>query len=295
MIEGIITATVTPMGLNGKVDFSALKDLNLFLIGRGVHGLFCCGSTGEGVLLSEAERKEVAEATIKDATGRIPVIVHTGSIHVDEALRLTRHAKEIGAAAAGLIPPYYYAMDNAAIFEYFSAIAEAVPDLPLFGYNIPMNVKNVIAPEILRELSSRYSNVVGIKDSSMDFMTFINYRQALPDQFCILMGNDAQIFSAVLAGGQGAVSATSTAYPEPVVAIWNRIRANDLAGARQAQGIVTKLRAVFRSYPPVASYKKALEFRGIHAGFPRRPLRALTPDEERKLRSDLDAISMVLE
>lgn len=295
MIEGIITATVTPMGSDGKLDFSALKELNLFLIEKGVHGLFCCGSTGEGVLLSEVERKQVAEATVRDATGRIPVIVHTGSIHLDEAIRLTLHAKEIGVAAAALIPPYYYGIDNQAIFKYFSTIAEAVPDLYLFAYNIPMNVKNVIAPEMLKELSSRYSNVVGVKDSSMDFMSFINYRQALPDNFCILMGNDAQIYSAILAGGQGAVSATSTVYPEPLVAIWNRLQANDLAGARQAQDVVMKLRTVFRSYPPVASYKKALELRGIHGGFPRRPLRSLTPEEENKLKNDLNAIILALD
>ncbi len=291
-VEGVITATVTPMHEDGQVDFRALSGLHQFLIQKGVHGLFCCGSTGEGVLLSEKERQQVAEATVKDAAGKVPVIVHSGSIRVEEAVRLTRHAQEIGADGAGLIPPYYYGMDTKAIYEYFRTVAEAVPALSLYAYNIPMNVKNVIAPEMLKDLAARYPNVIGVKDSSMDFMTFINYRQALPDDFCILMGNDAQIYSAILAGGQGAASATSCAYPEPVVAIWNRIKAGDLKGARKAQDVVTQLRAVFRSYPPVASYKKALEFRGIKGGFPRRPLRPLTPEEERKLKLELEAVKI---
>lgn len=291
--EGIIVATVTPFTADGKVNINELGRLTNFLIEKGVHGLFPCGSTGEGILLSAAERKTVAEVTLWEAAGRVPVVVHTGSVNLNEAIDLTIHASDIGADGAALIPPYYYGIDDEAIFRYYSAVAESVPDFPLYIYNIPVNVKNPVSPGLLARLKSRCSNIVGVKDSSMDFMNFINYRQALPDDFCILMGNDAQIYASLLMGGSGAVAATAAVFPEPVVEIYEGLKAGDRERALRAQDVVVKLRAVFRSYPPIAPYKKALEFRGMDGGAPREPLRPMTPEEVKKLRGELEAIGVL--
>ncbi|MHB8917187.1 MAG: dihydrodipicolinate synthase family protein [Desulfocucumaceae bacterium] len=290
--EGIVVATVTPFTGNGEVNLEEAGRLTRFLIEKGVHGIFPCGSTGEGILLSAGERKKVAEVTVREAAGQVPVVIHTGSINLSEAIELTAHARDIGADGAALIPPYYYGIDDQAVIQYYSAVAEKIRDLPLYVYNIPVNVKNSVSPGVIAGLRSRYPNFVGVKDSSMDFMNFINYRQALPN-FCILMGNDAQIYSSLLMGSSGAIAATATAFPEPVVEIYEALKAGDRERALRAQDVVIGLRAVFRSYPPVAPYKKALEFRGLDGGIPRAPLRAMTPEEVKRLRGELESLGLL--
>ncbi|WP_434512709.1 dihydrodipicolinate synthase family protein [Desulfitobacterium sp. AusDCA] len=292
-LKGVIAATVTPMNEEGQVDFKAVKSLTHFLIDKKVHGLFPCGSTGEGILMSTEERKKVAEVTVEEAAGKVPVVIHTGSINVSEAIELTKHAQEIGADGAALIPPYYYSVDEKAILDYYRTIAKQVSNFPLYIYNIPVNVKNVITPKEVVQLNVDSPNIVGIKDSSMDFMNFINFKQTLDKDFCILMGNDAQIYSSILMGGSGAIAATSCVFPEIVVEIYEAILAKDLERALKAQNVVTKLRAIFRNYPPVASYKKALEYRGIRGGVPRRPLRPLTEEESQKMISEFKALNLL--
>jgi 4-hydroxy-tetrahydrodipicolinate synthase len=136
-------------------------------------------------------------------------------------------------------------------------------------------------------LNHEFPNVIGVKDSSGDFMNFINYQQAVPKGLCALMGNDAQIYGALAIGGSGAVAATATAIPEPVVAIYDNWRRGDHAKALEAQDKVIKLRSLFRSFTLIAPYKKVLEWRGIKAGIPRLPLRDLTEAESDRLRCAL--------
>ncbi len=293
ILSGVITASVTPLTEDGQVNEKQLGRLTSFLIEKGVHGLFPCGSTGEGVLFSTAERKKIAEITVKEVAGRIPVVMHTGSIQMNEALELTMHAREIGADGAALVPPYYFSVDDETIFRFFSSIAERVPGFPLYVYNIPPNVKNAVSPGVLARLKSRYPNIAGVKDSSGDFMNFINFKLAMPEDFCVLMGNDAQIYSSLLMGAMGAVAATSTAFPEVVVEIYESLKAGNREKALKAQEKVARLRAVLRGYPPIAAYKKALEFRGIQAGPPRLPLRPLTPEESKKLRVQLEELGLL--
>jgi 4-hydroxy-tetrahydrodipicolinate synthase len=178
-------------------------------------------------------------------------------------------------------------MDSTCIYEHYRAVAQAVPDYPIYVYNIPPNVKNAVGADVLARLNREFPNVIGVKDSSGDFMNFINYQQAVPKGLCALMGNDAQIYSALAIGGSGAVAATATALPEPVVAIYDNWLRGDHAKALEAQDKVIKLRALFRSFTPIAPYKKVLEWRGIRAGIPRLPLRDLTEAESNRLRSAL--------
>ena len=290
---GIVTATVTPLTEDGQINVPALIKLTHFLIEKGIHGLFPCGSTGEGVLLTTDERKKVAGVTVEETAGRIPVVVHTGSIHLNEAIELTAHPRDIGADGAALVPPYYFSVDDQTIFQFYATIAEKVPGYPLYIYNIPPNVKNAISPGVLARLQAKYASIIGVKDSSMDFMNFINFKLAMPEDFCVLMGNDAQIYASLVMGAKGAVAATSTAFPELVVEIYENFKAGNRDKALKAQERVAKLRAVLRGYTPIAAYKKALEFRGIQAGPPRLPLRPLTPEEARRLKGELEALGLV--
>jgi len=103
----------------------------------------------------------------------------------------------------------------------------------------------------------------------------------------------AGFYASLLMGAKGAGAATSTAFLEPVVQIYESLKEGNRDKALKAQEGVIRLRAVLRSYPPISAYKKACEFRGIQAGPPCLPLRPLTSEEEKKLRGELEALGLL--
>lgn len=148
-VKGVIVPLLTPFDDRGELDCPTLVHLVDFLIERGVHGLFPGGTTGEGPLLSTEERLTLAETVVRAANGRLPVIIHTGAITTREAIELTRHAHDCGAAAAALITPYYFRFSAEALFQHFASVCEAVPDYPIYLYNNPAVTNNVIDSTVL--------------------------------------------------------------------------------------------------------------------------------------------------
>src|SRR5690606_26695898 len=118
-IHGVIVPMLTPFTEAGDIDVAATARLVDFLIERGVAGLCPLGTTGEGPLLSIEERFSVAEQTVLHTSGRVPVIIHTGAITTSETILLTRHAREIGADAVAIVPPYFYRISEDALFDHF--------------------------------------------------------------------------------------------------------------------------------------------------------------------------------
>ena len=135
MFSGSIVAIVTPFR-NGKVDERAFADLIEWQIANGTDGIVPCGTTGESATLTHDEHHRVVRLTVEIVNRRVPVIAGTGSNSTDEAISLTRHAKEAGAAAALLITPYYNKPTQEGLYRHYKAVADAV-DLPLVLYNIP--------------------------------------------------------------------------------------------------------------------------------------------------------------
>lgn len=133
---GSLTALVTPMHADGRVDEKAYAALVEWQIAEGTEGLVPVGTTGESPTLSHEEHKRVVEICIEATAGRVPVIAGTGSNSTAEAIELTQHAKQAGADAALVVTPYYNKPTQAGLYAHFMAIAEAV-DLPLIIYNIP--------------------------------------------------------------------------------------------------------------------------------------------------------------
>lgn len=293
--QGIITAIVTPMDREGHaVDYETLKKLCNFQVNSGVQGLFVCGTVGEGPLLTLEERMKVAETVVRSVGDKVSVLVNTGTLRTHDTVQLTRHAYSIGVDGAALMAPWYYLQDKQALFEHFAGIASSVPeDFCLYLYNIPQNAKNNISVGLVKELVENFPNIVGVKDSSMDFMYFTDLQSALGRSFCILMGNDAWILPCLQMGGHGGVSAAATVFPEVVTKIYRAFCSKDWEAAVKAQDMVTSIRTVFRSYLFLVGYKKALEMRGLPVGRARMPLRQLTPDEEERLRQTLKDMDLL--
>ena len=186
MFRGSMVALVTPFsasgGKNGRVDEKALEKLVEFHIKNGTSALVPCGTTGESATLNYDEHDRVIELTIKFAHGRIPVIAGTGSNSTEEAIALTKHAKEAGARASLQVSPYYNRPTQKGLYLHFKAIAEAV-DIPIILYNIASRTGVNIEPETFAELAG-IKNIVGVKEASGSLEQMSRIKKLCRRTFC---------------------------------------------------------------------------------------------------------------
>lgn len=289
---GVIPAVLTPFNPDGEVAVEKLQRYVDWLIQRGVHGLFPCGTNGEGPAMTPDQRRQVAEAVVEAAAGRVPVVVMTGAVSTAETIALTRHAQRIGAAGAAVVTPWYFPLDEAALEAHFAAVAEAVPDFELYLYNIPGNAGNTISPALAARLAQRYPWIRGVKDSSKGLESLNAFIWALPGR-PVLAGSDALFLDGLLAGARGVVSAVADCFPEVVVATYDAYAAGQLAEAHRLQEKMIRLRQALKMGPYIHPYKLALSWRGVDVGGMRPPLRSATPDEARAIRAALEALEVL--
>lgn len=286
-LEGVIPALVTPLDSSGtKVDQGGMKTLIDFLVDKGVNGLFPLGSTGEGILFDLETRKQTMDLITQEVNGRLPVVFHVGALRQQDVLLLARYANEIGADGIAVVPPFYYTLDDDALEQFFSSVAESV-DCPIYLYNIPSNTKNAISASLFIKLANRFPHIVGMKESSMDFENFYELVRLGESKHIKLMGNDAQILPALTVGGSGAVSAGATSIPEPYVALYEAFKKGNMEEARKWQAVCAEVKKMLLKSFPIGSHKKALEFRGIINGTVSAPLRQMNEQETDELKTKM--------
>ena len=176
--SGIWPALVTPLDQHGNVNVRAVGHLVDALVATGIGGLYVCGGTGEGILLSPSARREMAEVAISAAGGRVPVMVHVGAADTETAIQLGEHANLAGADAISAVPPFYYEYPFAAIKAHYHAIA-AASGVPVYVYYIPGATGNALSPEQLLELCTM-EGMRGFKYTSRD-MFFLSTIMARRD------------------------------------------------------------------------------------------------------------------
>ena len=209
--RGVFTALVTPFQ-GGVLDEAAFVALVERQIAAGVHGLVPVGTTGEGSTLTHPEHRRVAELCVATARGRVPVIAGAGSNSTAEAIDLVRHAREIGAAAALVVTPYYNRPSQEGLYRHYAAINDAV-DLPILVYNVPSRTSVDISNETLERLS-RLPNIAGVKDATADLGRPSLQRLTCGEDWVMLSGDDASALGYIAHGGHGAISVTSNVAPE---------------------------------------------------------------------------------
>ena len=271
-IKGVITPTLTPFDDSGNVNLDAIQPLVDFLIGHGIKGVYPLGTTGEGVLLSNEERKLVAETTVKAVDGAVPVIVHTGTATTRDTIELTQHAYDVGADAVAVITPYYFQLSDEALEEHFSAVAESTPDLPIYLYKFPAVTGNTISIELVTQLANKHENIVGLKDSSGDLLTLFASNHLQKGQFNTAMGPDELIVGGLAMGIDASVSGHSNLVPEIVVGIYDAMAKGDLEEAKRYQYKLNAVNKILQTGSWLPLVKGLMIERGIPVGGVRRPL-----------------------
>jgi 4-hydroxy-tetrahydrodipicolinate synthase len=260
--HGVITAVMNPYEADGRIAEKPLRDHVEFLIGAGVHGLYPCGSAGECAVLDSESRKRIAEIVIDQTSQRVPVMVHVGASSTEETGELATHALEIGADAIGVVTPYYYPYTSSQLARHFTEVAQAVPSLPVFLYNIPGNAMNEISPELAGQLVREVPNIMGLKDSSKSISKLLSFLHEVASRGEVLVGSDELILPAVAAGAVGVISALSNVIPELVVALFNASVSGDIAKAQKLQHQVIEIRNILKRGPNIGGYKFAIRWRG---------------------------------
>lgn len=271
-IMGVIVPTLTPFTGDGRVDEGGIAALVDFLIARGIAGLFPLGTTGEGPLLTTAERQQAAEWVIRHTNRRVPVIVHTGAITTAETITLTRHARDAGADAVAVVPPYFYTLSDDALYEHFEAVAQAVPDFPVYLYNNPGVTPNNLSTDLVFKLAA-LPNITGLKDSSGSLATLFACRALQDGQFNTASGPDGLIMAGQAVGLDACVSGNANFVPELVVGILTAAKNGDLAAARALQAQLDAVRQILGDGADLSLFKAMCARRGVPIGDVRLPLR----------------------
>lgn len=270
--RGVIVPTVTPYNADGSVDYGAIRALAEFLIAKGVNGLYPGGTTGEGPLLTDDERRCIAEAIIDQARGRVPVIVQVGALTTPATVALARHARDAGAHAVAAVTPWYYVLQEPAFLEYYRHVAEAMEDYPVFLYNIPGNTGNNITPATVAEVARRHPNVIGIKDSSGNLAASIEMTRIRGGDFQVINGPDGLVLAALAMGIKANVSGNANVVPELFVALHEVFNRGDLEAARVAQARIDIARRILKDGGDLSLFKAMAARRGVPVGGVRGPL-----------------------
>jgi N-acetylneuraminate lyase len=224
-LKGIFPATVTPFGRDGGFDPQAMRRIVRHQVDAGVHGLYVCGGTGEGLLMTVEERKEAIETVLDEVAGQATVIAHIGAFRTDEMVVLARHAGEAGADAIAALPPaYFYRPDEEGLVRYYAEVADA-SDLRMLIYNIPART-GIAMTESLFERFLALDNIVGMKDSSGDIYS-LGHFLTIGDEPVIFEGEDTVLFPAMLAGANGGIGATHNIMPQLFMRLWDALQAKD--------------------------------------------------------------------
>ena len=196
--HGIIVALHTPLTASGEIHEEALRDHLEWMVESGIHGIFPCGTMGEGIALSDTQRKRVAEITVDQVKHRAFVMPQVTTNNTAGCIELSRHAKAAGADAISVIAPYFYPSDGAALDAFFSEIAGSVPDLPVFLYNNPGRSASGIPSSLIGKLVKKVKNIAGIKDSSKDLILFQEYVEVGGEGFACIIGTDGLVYPAMM-------------------------------------------------------------------------------------------------
>jgi len=283
--RGSMVAIVTPMTVDGAVDYPALERLLDFHLVNGTDAIVAVGTTGESATLDYDEHCAVMKHCIDYIDGRLPVIAGTGSNSTSEAITLTRCAKELGADAALLVTPYYNKPTQEGLYLHYKAVAQAV-DLPIILYNVPGRTAVDLLPETVARLS-HVNNIVGIKDATGKLERLTEMRQNCHPDFEFYTGDDATAIDFILLGGQGSISVTANIAPLQLSKAYQAALAGDAQLAHQLDAPLRDChRDLFIEANPIpvkwALYRMGLIEQGV-----RLPLTVLSPQHHATLEAAL--------
>jgi dihydrodipicolinate synthase/N-acetylneuraminate lyase len=277
-LRGAIAAAVTPLKDGGLyLDEEGVDRLAVFLAEGGVDGVLTCGTTGEGVLLSVAERRRVTDLFLARRTDGFQVAVHAGAQTTSDTVSLAAHALETAADAVAVIAPPYFPLDDEELFRHLLAAANACDPLPFYVYAFAGRSGYPVPTSVVDRLRRGAANLRGLKVSDTPFSAVEPYLAL--DGLDVFIGSEPLTLEGMRRGAVGAVSGLATAWPDLVASLVHD-------RSPEAHERVSELRGRLRGIPFHAALKEVLVARGVILDASvRPPLRGLADDERSIVRS----------
>jgi len=295
--RGAYTALVTPMKESGEIDYDGFRRLIQFQISEGIDGLVPLGTTGESPTLDEDEEEKLIEIAVKEAAGKVKVIVGSGSNDTRHMVKYVERAKKHGADAALVVTPYYNRPNDDGLIRHFEAAANV--GIPIIVYNIASRTGRNIPSSLMAEIA-KYPNIAGVKESSGDMnqMSDVIREIAIPRRksgknFWVLSGDDPFTLPLISIGGDGVISTISNLVPAKVKALTKAALEGRLEEARVIHyELIPFIKAAFIETNP-APIKQALNWVGLPAGPARLPMGKISPASEAVLRKAMTDLGLI--
>lgn len=294
-IQGLVDAPFTPFYENGEVNYEPIDKYAQMLKKNGLVGVFINGSSGEGYMLTDDERKKLAEKWISVAPEDFKVIVHVGSCCLKSSKELAKHAAEIGAWGIGaMAPPFPKIGRIEELVKYCEEIASSAPHLPFYYYHIPaFNGAYFSMVDFLKAVDGRIPNFAGIKYTFESIYEYNQCRLYKDGKFDMLHGQDETILPALAMGGaRGGIGGTTNYNGRCLVGIIKAWDEGDLEKARDLQNFSQAVINVIARYRGnIVAGKRIMKLMGLDLGPNRVPFQNVTDEEEKQIRKELEEIN----
>lgn len=290
-LKGVIPALAVSLTEQGRIDHELVRRQISYLVRGGIHGLFVNGTTGEGAILTTAEKLEILQLVKSSADVNIAVCAVSIQPSTEAALAEIRQFQDISPDFVAVTTPYYYALPQEAIIEHFVTIADASP-IPLVLYNIPQNTHNAMTADTIARLAS-HPNIAGIKDSSGDFETFNQVVYSVGGaRFTCLQGSDVLAAASFAAGAAGIVTGLGNARIEPYIDLHRAACADDRPGMKSAQMRIYAMTKIIDASggKGISAIKAAMECQNRGRRSMKSPYMAVNDTEFDKIRSVIDGL-----
>jgi len=289
--QGVYAVLCTPFTQDDKIDEMALRKHLRFLLDEGkVHGIIPTGSTGEFAALTEEERSSVAEITIDEVKGKVPVVVGTASVSTSKTIEYSQIAQNAGADGVMVVPPYYCHPNDKEIFSHYKALSENI-DIPIVLYNNPSTSGVDMQPSLVARLAE-LDGISYIKESSGDMTRVSQIMRLCGDKISIFCGCDTLVLEMFAMGVTGWIAAASNMLPQLCVELFELAAIQkDMDKAKQLYFRFLPLLTMFESTGQYVQLTKAgMDILGRPIGIPRLPLQPPTKQARQELNEILDSL-----
>lgn len=286
--KGIYSALLTPYDKNGQLDLKALKKTVSFEKSKGVEGFYCCGSSGEGLLLDKEERMKVVES-VAEEVGDTPFIVHTGSLSTQLSTDLSIHAQKCGASAISMIPPIYYNYTIDEIAAHYINVANKL-DIGVIVYNIPQFTGISLTKN---DNFLENEKIIGIKHTSVNLYELERMIQQYPNK-TYFNGFDEIYLSSLAAGATATIGTTVNICPKLIKAIRTDFENGNMKLAQEKQHLLNDLIETLVNTSVFPGAKYCMELQGLSMGNCREPFAPLKQEQKTIIEKALENIKNYL-
>ena len=286
---GVVPPIITPVDEYERVDEKGLRLLINHCIDHGIHGIFVCGSNGECMALTQAERDRAIRIALDECAGRVPVIAGVMDSSTKRVIENVKRFEDMGGQTAVVTPVFYarHATQDETVrhFEDISAATEA----DLMIYNIPMFTgQNLTADTVIR--ISRIDKVTGVKDTSGSLPAFIKLLNHFKGtDFQVLQGSTNLAVPSMLMGADGYVPSLAPLFPKAHIMVYEYGKARDIDNAMKWGAILDEICKIYpMAKSQTASTKYAMSTLGFTDKRVIRPSEPITAEEMARIDAFID-------